>query len=92
MKCIKIPLAAEMEGKGIDKESNAEQLETYNRTHIKRKTKVNVCNGRANWNACDYIDFGKQEYGRFGCECWKQDNSHKCCRCIELKTVIKQIN
>jgi len=68
-----------------DKENNAEQLQKYNRLYRKRKNKINICNARAKWNACDYIDFDKQEYGELGCECWKQDASHKCCHCVELQ-------
>lgn len=62
---------------------NAERLEEYYRTHKQRKNKVNVCNGRANWNVCDYGDVTTNfcEYGR---KCWKQDGKHNCIRCVEI--------
>jgi hypothetical protein len=69
---------------GLDKEQNAERLKIYNRTHTKRKNKINICNGRMNWNSCDYIDYCYQEYGKHGCECWKQDGKHDCVRCTEI--------
>lgn len=70
-------------------ELNAQELKRYNDTHKARKNIDNICNGRANWNSCDYIDFNLQEYNNNGCLCWKQDGKHNCCRLVE---VIKEDN
>lgn len=65
-------------------EENADKLEQYNRTQKARKNKLNICYGRAHWNACDYIDYNKQNYCEQGCLCWKQDGKHNCCHCTEI--------
>lgn len=61
--------------------ANAEKLRAYYLTHEPRKSKVNLCNGRRDWNVCDYGDV----YAGAGCECWKQDGPHNCARCYEQK-------
>lgn len=66
---------------GVTFEENANRLERYNRNHKKQPAMVNICLARANWNACDYIDYNKQEYCAQGAECWKQDARHNCCYC-----------
>lgn len=66
------------------KEYYADNQERYNRTHKAREHKENICNARANWNSCDYLDFNKQEYSKNGCLCWKQDGKHTCCHCVEV--------
>lgn len=60
---------------------NAENLRHEYLTRTPRKTIKNVCTARRNWNGCDYADV----YGGMGCECWKQDSTHKCVRCMEVK-------
>lgn len=70
---------------GTNPEQNAEMMARYYHTRKKRAGVVNICTGRQHWNACDYIDFGMQEFGEHGCECWKQDSEHKCVRLIEIK-------
>ena len=60
---------------------NAEELRKYYLTHPKRKGITNICNGKRNWNVCDYGDV----YAGCGLECWKQDGKHKCCRIVEVK-------
>lgn len=58
---------------------NAEKLRDYYLTHPARKSVVNICTGRRNWNVCDYGDI----YAGAGLECWKQDGKHRCIRCTE---------
>jgi hypothetical protein len=66
-----------------EKEINAQRLRQYYDTHKKRKQIENICNGRSNWNSCDYVDYNLQDYSNIGCLCWKQDGQHKCCRLVE---------
>lgn len=61
--------------------ANAENLRSEYLTRKPRKTIVNMCTARKNWNGCDYADV----YGGAGCECWKQDGHHNCVRCREVK-------
>lgn len=56
---------------------NAETLRAYYLTHEPRKTIINICTARKNWNGCDYCDV----YAGAGLECWKQDGKHNCIRC-----------
>ena len=70
-----------------NREQIAADLEQYNRTHAKRKNVLNICNARHNWNGCAYVDYHKAQYSEYGRECWKQDGSHKCTRCQEVKTL-----
>lgn len=76
----------------LERKHNADELKRYYDTHQQRKTVVNLCNGVAHWNACDFIDAGYQHYGDFGCECWKQDGKHWCVRCseVERKKIIEK--
>ena len=68
-----------------EKQANAERLRHYYDTHQQRKNKINICAGRANWNACHFIDFNMQDYdAQHGCKCWKQDGAHFCVRCSEI--------
>lgn len=60
-----------------EKRANAERLRRYYETHEERKTKINICTRRANWNACHYIDFNMQDYDeQHGCKCWKQGGGY----------------
>lgn len=60
---------------------NAENLRKYYITHESRKTVINMCSARKNWNGCDYCDV----YAGSGLPCWKQDGKHNCCHCTEIK-------
>jgi hypothetical protein len=70
--------------KSIENEINAQNLKRYFETHNSRKNKENICNGIANWNSCDYIDYNFQQYSANGCLCWKQDEQHNCVRLTEI--------
>ena len=59
--------------------ANAEKLRDYYNTHNPRKSVVNICTRRPNWNGCDYCDV----YAGSGMECWKQDGKHYCVGCRE---------
>lgn len=61
--------------------ANAEKLRAYYLTHEPRQKVTNICNGRRNWNVCDYGDV----YAGCGHECWKQDGKHSCVRIVEIK-------
>lgn len=70
-------------------ETNANELLRYSRTQKKMEDKINYCNGRPNWNGCDYCDLYKAEsYDEKGCHCWKQDEPWEqkgrrgCCHCV----------
>jgi hypothetical protein len=65
-------------------EEYAENQDRYFKTHTARKSKINICHGTANWNACDYLDLNKQTYSDKGCLCWMQDKANKCCHCQEI--------
>jgi len=56
---------------------NAERLRQEYLSHPQRKTVVNICKARPNWNGCDYCDI----YSGAGLECWKQNAPHNCCYC-----------
>lgn len=58
---------------------NAERLREKYLACTHRKTVVNVCAARRNWNGCDYCDV----YSGSGCECWKQDGKHNCVHVLE---------
>lgn len=58
---------------------NAERLREKYLACIHRKTVVNVCTARRNWNGCDYCDV----YSGSGCEYWKQDGKHNCVHVLE---------
>lgn len=60
--------------------ANAERLRAYYLTHKRRKSVVNICNARRNWNGCDYCDV----HAGTGLECWKQDARHSCIHCKEV--------
>lgn len=59
---------------------NAEKLRAEYLTRPARKSVVNICNARPNWNGCDYCDV----YAGCGSECWKQDGKHNCIRVTEV--------
>lgn len=61
--------------------NNAEILRNEYIKRTPRKTVVNICTARKNWNGCDYADI----YAGAGLECWKQDGKHDCVRCREEK-------
>lgn len=56
---------------------NAERLRQEYLNRPQRKTVVNICKARPNWNGCDYCDI----YSGSGLECWKQNAPHNCCHC-----------
>lgn len=58
---------------------NAEKLRDYYIKNNGRKTIINICTARPNWNGCDYCDI----YAGAGLPCWKQDAKHNCIRCKE---------
>jgi hypothetical protein len=67
-----------------DTEENAQILRKKYETQVQRKGTLNICSGKAKWNACDYIDYNLQDYNdTYGCLCWKQDGKHDCCHCTE---------
>lgn len=56
--------------------------------HQKRSSEiVNICDGRANFDTCDFRDFGLDETCEHGILCWQQTKPHSCvkCRTIKLK-------
>lgn len=58
---------------------NAERMRHEYLTRPQRKTVVNICTARPNWNGCDYCDM----YSGAGLECWKQNAAHACVRCVQ---------
>ena len=60
---------------------NAERLHQEYLTRPQRKTLVNICRARPNWNGCDFCDI----YSGPGMECWKQNDRHNCCYCEQQK-------
>lgn len=46
-----------------------------------RKTVVNICTRKPNWNGFDYCDV----YSGVGLPCWKQDGKHSCVGVVEVK-------
>lgn len=60
---------------------NAEKLRDEYLKRKARKNVVNICTARRNWNGCDYCDV----YAGMNMECWKQDEKHFCCHCMEVR-------
>jgi hypothetical protein len=62
-------------------EACREKFETQKRS----KTIVNICEGRANWDACDFRDFGFDETCEHGIMCWQQSKPHSCIKCKTIR-------
>ena len=65
----------------VETNAEVEKARKYYLTHRPRKNVVNICRRIPNWNGCGYCD----EYAGVGLECWKQDGSHNCIGCEEVK-------
>lgn len=64
-----------------ERELNAERLRKLYVTQKPRKTLVNICTARRNWDGCDFCDV----YAGCGLECWEQTKRHDCCKCEQRK-------
>lgn len=68
-----------------DTEEVANTLHRQYLSQKHRKNIVNICNGTANWNACDFIDYNLQDYNEeYGKLCWQQEHDHNCVHCVKM--------